>query len=87
MIIQKCDDCPFFSTNLLALFRNTHSGFCGYDSATDAQVPAHTQFGPGTPEHEVALRAWNARLPVPDRRTLPDACPLRTRDIRLTLGD
>ncbi len=85
MIIRCCKDCPLFQSILLAIFANKpDSGLCGYDSQRDALALEPIGLLPG-PERTAAKASADRRMIVRDRNTIPEKCPLRTKDIVLTL--
>jgi hypothetical protein len=85
MIVRCCKECPFFQTILLALFANKpNSGLCGYDGVRDAKALETLGLPPG-PERDIAKASADRRMIVRDNTTIPDQCPLHTKDIVLTL--
>jgi hypothetical protein len=86
MTIRRCKDCPFFQTILLALFSaKPESGLCSYDGVRDAKALEAIGLPPG-PERRAAKISADRRMIVRDNTTIPEMCPLRTKDIVLTLG-
>jgi len=90
VIVTSCKVCPFrqdpFLGGVLALFRDVTEAFCGYDRTSDELVVVEFGMKPGTARDQMVKRA-QARMPIPDVNTIPDSCPLRGRDVRITLGD
>lgn len=92
--VRSCSTCPFFELNtmpLLGLLIPTlrekvgeFPGVCNHPG--DAPV-LHFMIGAiGTPEVEAERdRRWK-RPRIKDAKELPDACPLRTQDVVVTLG-
>jgi len=76
-----------FQPILLALFANKpDAGLCGYDSVRDAKALETIGLPPG-PERNQAKLSADRRMIVRDNNTIPDKCPLRSRDIVLTLDN
>lgn len=90
MIVTCCHECPFFHETgahlLFALVGRVPSyGTCNYDAANDSVVRVELGM-PAGPEHDAMLLRARSRLVVLDRRAIPDGCPLRTRNVTITLG-
>jgi hypothetical protein len=85
VIVRCCKECPFFQIIMLAVFR-PDSGLCGYDGVRDAKSLDTIGLPPG-PERNMAKLSADRRMIVRDNNTIPDKCPLRSRDIVLTLDN
>ncbi len=87
MVVKRCKECPFYQDILLAVLANKpNSGLCGYDAGRDGLALVPRGLRPG-PERDEAMASSARRLIVPNNNTVPDKCPLRAKDIVLTLGD
>lgn len=87
MIIKACKECPFFQNTLLAMIATKGvGGVCSCDGKNDRNIHVDLGLNPGTEEYDKNRRdAWR-RMKIPDPTTIPDACPLRTADVTITLG-
>lgn len=87
MIIRCCKECPFFRFTVLALFAGGNSGVCGYSRDDETLVTGETVIGmePG-PAREAAARRAVTRMPILNSQEVPSGCPLRVKDITLTLA-
>jgi hypothetical protein len=85
MIVKSCRTCPFFTTTLLTLFAQPNGGECSYIKADDSVSRMEAGISPG-PERDAILAKVAQRLRVIDAGAIPAACPLRERDIVVTLG-
>jgi hypothetical protein len=89
VIVDCCNRCPFFQHTVLALIasKSGAGGVCSYDANHDRVVTVDTSLTPGTPEHVENRRAVWSRMKIEDPTQIPDACPLRRRNVTITLGD
>lgn len=87
MIIECCKKCPFFHNTMLAMLATKGvGGVCAYDAENDRNVVIDADLKHGTAEHEQNRRESWARMKVPNPEIVPDQCPLRKRDVIITLG-
>jgi hypothetical protein len=83
MIVKRCSECPFYTMTGGSLFVGERAGVCTYEAASDVMLKAaFRDAGTLTSDDHKRL---NARLRVADHNVVPDACPLRTRDVVVTL--
>lgn len=91
MIIKRCKDCPFLEVTVLSIIATLGAkapgGVCSYDAKTDRRVTLDTTLKPQTDEYQRNRTDVWARLKIKDAGTVPPECPLRVRDITITLGD
>ena len=93
MNINSCEECPFFENpfsgvpllGILAMTAVIEFGVCGYNAAQDNLVQIRLGMKAG-PEKDAMMATARGRLVVYDARVVPEGCPLRTRDITLTLA-
>lgn len=99
LVVTRCSACPLFEDSQLktlggiltqALMLDVHHGICNllpsgeYVAITDIKIglppgPERTAEGP---RYEKA----QARRVVPDKREVPDDCPLRQGDVTITIA-
>lgn len=94
MTIRCCADCPFFGgVPLISALSEALSGSegslakagtCNLDRDTGTMI--RVRLGLVGPEREEMVKAVRKRTLVTDRDTTPDDCPLRSRDVIVTLG-
>jgi hypothetical protein len=85
MVVKRCKECPFFQETLFSLI-SRKAGLCAYSPSDDTMVVVDTSMPEG-PARDEMRRKGQARLPIRDREVVPEACPLRTLDVVVTLGD
>jgi hypothetical protein len=91
MIIRSCKECPFRQrpvlSGVMALFgAGTDRGFCGYDAESDSVVVVEMG-APESPSKRQMMRRAAGRKAIEDINSIPPHCPLRTRNIVVTLGN
>lgn len=94
MTIKCCADCPFFGgLPLISALAQAFSGpegslakagTCNFDRDTGTLI--EIRLGLVGPEREAMLKQAARRLPVADRTTIPEKCPLRSADVVVSLG-
>ena len=91
MIVTCCKECPFFrdsAATVLSALSGVDApwGFCHYDRKDDSLVVL--DWSPMKTEAQRAAMMERAkdRMAVVDGRVIPEGCPLRTRDVRISLG-
>lgn len=85
MIIKCCRLCPFFMQTSLSLFVHSSGGVCKYCKDDDS-IAVIDMDEPEGAEREAMRERAARRLRVLDANVIPVACPLRDRDIVVTLG-
>lgn len=99
LVITRCSACPFFEDNPLktgifgivgkALLADSQHGICCIlpsgeflpSSDLNTGLPA----GPERDAEEPRLAKGRLRRIVPDKRTIPDDCPLRQTDVTVAI--
>jgi hypothetical protein len=84
MIIKCCRECPFYQKTLLTLLAGK-AGMCGYDAKDDSLVSFDLDMEPGPARIERLRRAHN-RMVIDNDRGVPTGCPLREKDVTITLA-
>lgn len=94
LTVKCCAECPFFGgVPLLSALSEALSGAegslakagtCNFDRDTATVI--RVRLGVVGPERAEMLKQASRRMPVTDRDTIPEKCPLRTGDIVVTLG-
>lgn len=94
LTVKCCADCPFFGgVPLLSALSEALSGSDGHlakagtcnfdrDTSTVIRVP----LGVVGPERDAMKKSLERRMLVTDKTTIPEKCPLRERDVVVTLG-
>jgi len=88
MIVRSCRQCPFFhpmSGIMSLLLGPFKTGMCNYFVEDDSLVVVDLVMPPG-PERDAMTARARARLVIDDHDHIPEACPLHTRDITISLG-
>lgn len=89
--VKSCSECPFFAQTggalLAALIAKPGKerlyGVCDAPSESGLRHHPVSAIGPGAALNRDRLER---RLKIRDGTTLPEACPLRTQDVLVTLG-
>lgn len=99
LIVTRCSSCPFFEDNPLkvglgvlgtALLADSHHGICNilpsgeYLPSCDLKIGLPP--GPERSAEEPRLAKARSRRVVPDKRTVPEDCPLRQTDVVVTIA-
>jgi hypothetical protein len=93
LTVKRCADCPFFERLPLASAIEALAGSdavlamigsCRYDRERNELIVI--RLGLQGPERDAMMEAAKRRLPVRDRNTIPEKCPLRSGDVVVTLG-
>jgi hypothetical protein len=99
LVVSRCSACPFFEDSPLKLFggvltqailADSQHGICNILPSDEYLPSADLKIGlPPGPERdaeEPRLAKARKRRVVPDKRTIPDDCPLRQRDVTITIA-
>jgi hypothetical protein len=97
LVITRCSACPFFEDSPLkvlggvlvaALLADSRHGLCNILPSGEYLPSADLKIGlPPGPERvaeEPRLALARSRRVVPDKRTIPDDCPLKQTDVTIT---
>ena len=94
--VSKCANCPFFERSVFNMLGkllsvDITSGHCRYvvgkDGAADEFVAEVRPGLPQGPERDREIARAKRRLEIVDKNLPPpDACPLRSGDVAVTLG-
>lgn len=99
LVITRCSACPFFEDSPLKtlggaifslLLTDEHHGICNILPSGEFLPSVDLKIGlPPGPERaaeEQRLAKARTRRVVPDKRTIPDDCPLRQTDVNITIA-
>lgn len=90
MLIRRCKECPFFQETMGSFLSvvsgraDTPQGVCGYHVESDSLVTFQGGMPPGREYDAMIHRAWERRK-ILDAQSVPPNCPLRQKDILITL--
>ena len=97
LVITRCSACPFFEDSPIkglfgiftqALLADSHHGICSLlpsgEYLPSADIKIGLPPGPAREAEEPRYVKARSRLVVPDRRTIPEECPLKQADVTVT---
>lgn len=99
LLVTRCSVCPFFEDSPLktlggvltqVLMVDMHHGLCNllpsgeYVASTDLKIGLPP--GPERAAEEPRYAKARSRRVVPDKRAVPDDCPLRQTDVTITIA-
>lgn len=99
LVVTRCSACPFFEDSPLktglfgiigkALLADSRHGLCCILSSDEFLPSSDLKIGlppgPARAAEEPRLAKARSRRVVPDKRTIPDDCPLRQSDWTITI--
>jgi hypothetical protein len=99
LVVTRCSACPFFEDSLLktfggllatALLADSQHGLCCILPSGEYLPSADLKIGlPPGPERDAEEPRYalaRSRRVVPDKRTIPDDCPLRQAEVTVTIA-